>query len=558
MSTSTKERLKRLLEEKQRRLCAVSLADFIKGAWHVIEPETQLQWNFHLDVLCDDLEYISRALAGDTPPEFPIRDVYNVPPRYMKSIAISVMWPVWEWGPFAMPWSRWLFGSYDMGLATDHSVARRTIIESEWYQKRWGHVFTLSTDQNVKTQFANNRRGVMRATSVGGGKIGRGGHRVVLDDPHDPEKILSDEIRERDVRVFRQGFTTRLDDKRRGAIVIVMQRLHDGDISAVAESLGYRVVKFDNPCQEDTTITSRAGRVVHRKAGDILWPAREDAAQVEAMRRVLGPYGFAGQYLQRPTPAGGVIFQREWWKFYRVLPARYDAKAISIDCAFKGTEDSDFVASIVAVFVGARTYIVELHKERLTFNGTKSLITTQRARHQDASRIYVEDKANGPAIIDDLKEKIAGLVAVDPQGGKIARAWSASGDVEAGNVLLPEYLDEHGTVIAGREWVADFIDITAKFPKVPNDDDVDAFTQLVIARRLSFTAILDFMRDEARRADAERVAAGGEAMLEPAIDGVEPVEREQRSEHADAPTTVQDPLPQPTISVVDAIRVFGR
>jgi hypothetical protein len=342
--SASKEKLKRLLEEKQRRVCSVSLATFIKEAWHVIEPETELLWNYHLDCICDDLEYISRALIGETPPELPIRDVYNVPPRYMKSIAISIMWPVWEWGPFGVPWSRWLFGSYDMGLATDHSVARRTIIESEWYQRRWGHLFTLSTDQNVKTQFANNRRGVMRATSVGGGKIGRGGHRVVLDDPHDPEKILSDDTRERDVRVFRQGFTTRLDDKRRGAIVIVMQRLHEQDISATAESLGYRVVAFDNPCQEDTTITTRAGRVIERKAGEILWPAREDREQVESMRRVLGPFGFAGQYLQRPSPAGGVIFQREWWKFYRVRPAKFDAVAISIDETFDPIIDAQRAA----------------------------------------------------------------------------------------------------------------------------------------------------------------------------------------------------------------------
>jgi predicted phage terminase large subunit-like protein len=549
--SASKEKLKRLLEEKQRRVCSVSLATFIKEAWHVIEPETELLWNYHLDCICDDLEYISRALIGETPPELPIRDVYNVPPRYMKSIAISIMWPVWEWGPFGVPWSRWLFGSYDMGLATDHSVARRTIIESEWYQRRWGHLFTLSTDQNVKTQFANNRRGVMRATSVGGGKIGRGGHRVVLDDPHDPEKILSDDTRERDVRVFRQGFTTRLDDKRRGAIVIVMQRLHEQDISATAESLGYRVVAFDNPCQEDTTITTRAGRVIERKAGEILWPAREDREQVESMRRVLGPFGFAGQYLQRPSPAGGVIFQREWWKFYRVRPAKFDAVAISIDCAFKGTEDSDFVGTVVAGFNGAQTFILEIQKERLTFTGTKSLVETLRARHPGASRIYVEDKANGPAIIDDLKNKIAGLVPVEPQGGKIARAWSASGDVEAGNVLLPEYLDDTGTVLVGREWVAEFIDVTAKFPKVANDDDVDAFTQLIIARRGAFAAILDFMRAEAERVVAEQRDAGE---LPRARDVGE---REQHVEHAERPTGTHVEPTQPTISVNDAMKVFG-
>lgn len=491
--------LKRLLEEKKRRQ-AVSLAEFIRQAWPIIEPATELLWNWHIDVICDDLEVISDALDKKNPaPLEPIRETVNMPPRYMKSNIITVMWPVWEWGPRGLPWSRFLFGSYAEKLSTKHSVDRRTIIESRWYQERWGHVFRLSSDQNVKTEFTNNHRGLMLATSINGGKLGRGGHRVVIDDPHDPEKVLSDDIRATDVRRFKQGYSTRLDDKRRGAIVVVMQRLHENDLSAHTEGLGYRKLMLDNPCQEDTVIETRKGRRIERKVGELLWPEREGEQQIAQARKELGPYGFAGQYLQRPSPIGGVIFQRHHWKFYKELPATVDGKAQSIDCAFKGTDESDFVACMVGSFKGANTYIEELIVERLTFNGTKEMIRSQRAKHPDATHIYVEDKANGPAVIDDLKDSIPGLIAVNPEGGKLARAHKASGDVEAGNVWLPVYLDDQGNVIPGREWVFDFIDHAAKFPKIANDDDIDAFTQLIVARRNSAFAILDFMRQEAER-----------------------------------------------------------
>lgn len=535
-----KQRLARLLKEKRRRRAGVSLASFIRQAWPILEPETPLIWNWHIDALCEELEAISDGMDRKLPaPEDPIRDVINMPPRYLKSTIVTIMWPVWEWGPRGMPWTRWIFGSYSAGLSTKHSVDRRTIIESTWYQENWGHVFRLSTDQNVKTEFSNNYRGVMLATSIGGGQLGRGGHRVVIDDPHNTKNYLSDDQRETDVRIFKQGYSTRLDDKQRGAIVIVMQRLHEQDLSAHCLALGYRHLKLENPCAEDTTLVTRRGTRYDRKAGELLSPEREGLKDIATMRVTLGPFAFAGQYSQTPSPAGGVIFQRDWWEEYRELPANLDSVAISIDCAFKALEDSDFVCAMVGGWKGANCYLIERTMERLTFGGTKALIKQLHARYPKAAAIYVEDKANGPAVIDDLKDAIPGLIAVDPQGGKIARAHSVSGTVEAGNVYLPQYLDEFGNVIPGRDWVAEFIDKAAKFPKVANDDDIDAFTQLVIARRNRTTAILDLMRQE-----AEALARANGAVVEPAP--------------SSTVVSGSPPAPaKPAITVEDAKRLFG-
>jgi len=508
---AAREELARLLEEKARRAAEASLAEYVRQAWHVLEPVTELLWTPHLDYICDDLEVVSDAIDPTRPaPAEALRDVYNMPPRYMKSSIITVMWPTWEWGPRRLPWTRWLFGSFNASLATFHSICRRTLIESAWYQDRWGHVFTLASDQNVKTEFMNDQRGIMLSTGLHGSRLGRGGARIVIDDAHDPETVLSDDVREADIRRIKQSFLTRQDDRRRGCIIGVGQRLHESDAPAHLLALGYRLSKFENPCAETRTMVSRKGRRYDRVEGELLWPEREGPTEIAEQRRTLGPYGFSAQYGQSPAPVGGVIFQRDWWKFYRQLPGSKDGKAAALDCAFKATADSDYVGSAVGQFTGANTYVLEIGRERLTYPGTKELVRGIRGRHPDASHIYVEDAANGPAVIQDMKDQIAGLIAVPTAGGKIARAHAASGDVEAGNVYLPEYLDDQGVVIPGREWVAEFIDRMAKFPKIANDDDVDAFTHLIVARRNSVSAILEVLRQEAeklREVEAQKEAA---------------------------------------------------
>jgi Uncharacterized protein conserved in bacteria len=205
----------------RQELAERKLADFIRQAWHVIEPATPYLHNWHIDLICEYLEAVS---AGQI-----TRLIINIPPRYMKSIAVSVMWPVWEW--IRHPETRWIFASYSQSLSTKHSVDRRTIIQSDWYQSRWGDRFKLVEDHNLKTEFLNDKRGHMIATSVGGTSTGKGGNRLVVDDPLNPKEAASDVLRERANTWFDQTFYSRLDDKKTGAIVVIMQRLHEKDLT---------------------------------------------------------------------------------------------------------------------------------------------------------------------------------------------------------------------------------------------------------------------------------------------------------------------------------------
>ncbi len=402
------------------------------------------------------------------------RLLINIPPRYMKSIAVSVMWPTWEW--IRRPQTRWLFSSYSSSLSTDHSLARRMVIQSPWYQEHWGERYQLAGDQNLKTQFANTARGVMIATSVGGSATGKGGDRVVVDDPHNPEEAQSDLQREAGVRFFKQTLSTRLNDKRKGAIVVIMQRLHEEDVSAVCIEQGYTHLCLPAEAPTRQVITTPAGRVYEREPGGLLWPEREGPTEIAAAKVALGSYGYAGQYQQEPAPAEGGILKRAWWRYYRQAPSAFDEVILSWDMAFKdeeaarGGKPPDFVVGQVWGRVAADKYLLDQVRDRMDFTATCAALKAQVVKWPRARAKLVEDKANGPAVIAALRKTVPGLIPVEPQGSKTARAYAVSPDIEAGNVYLPE----------DAPWVGDFVEECAKFPNGANDDQVDAMTQALI------------------------------------------------------------------------------
>ena len=140
-----------------------------------------------------------------------------------------MLWPAWEW--IQHPERRWLFSSYAASLSIRDSVKCRTLIESPWYQSFWGDRFALSSDQNTKTRFDNDRSGYRIATSVGGAATGEGGDRIVCDDPHNVQEAESDSIRKTTTDWFDVVMSTRVNDPRTAAKVVVMQRCHQQDLS---------------------------------------------------------------------------------------------------------------------------------------------------------------------------------------------------------------------------------------------------------------------------------------------------------------------------------------
>src|SRR5580692_6538037 len=175
----------RLSDEIDCELATRRLGEFVRQAWHVIEPSTPFVPGWHIDAIVEHLEAVTRGEIRNL--------LINVPPRHMKSLLVSVFWPAWEW--IEHPERRWLYSSYAASLSIRDSVNCRRLIESPWYHARWGHVFRLTSDQNTKGRFDNNRSGYRLSTSVGGTVTGEGGDRIVCDDPHKVDEVHSDTVR---------------------------------------------------------------------------------------------------------------------------------------------------------------------------------------------------------------------------------------------------------------------------------------------------------------------------------------------------------------------------
>jgi predicted phage terminase large subunit-like protein len=452
-----------LLEQRnrtrqERQKYSESLSAYAASAWPLLEPVTPLVTGRYFDCLC---EYLTSVTTGQIR-----RLIINIMPRVGKSSLIAVLWPTWEWARDGAT-SRWMFASYADDLSIRDSVRRRQVIQSAWYQRYWGEAVRLSRDVNLKDEYVSTQSGAMFSTWIGGG-TGRGGKRLVIDDPHSPKKALSDSERETAVSYIRNVLISRLDNPATDSIVMVMQRLHENDAAGeFLSSGGWTHLDLQAEAEERTVITMPvSGEEWTREKDDLLEPERFPKEVLEGIRREMGTPAYSAQYQQRPAPKGGILFQSAWWQFYKTAPA-FDLLVLSVDCAFKDFKTSDYVALQVIGFTGPKVYVVDKRTEHLGYSATKAAIRSLRAQYPQIAHVLIEDAANGPAVIEELSREFPGIIAVRPEGGKTARAQAATADVEAGNVYLPE----------DAEWTLGWLTLFSKFPLVKHDDDVDSFSQ---------------------------------------------------------------------------------
>jgi predicted phage terminase large subunit-like protein len=450
--------------EKARR----HLADFARQAWEIVEPAVPLVWNWHIDAICDHLEAVRRGQISNL--------LINVPPGSMKSLLTCVFWPAWIWA--TEPSWRGIFATYVDVLAWRDSIRTRDIVKNDWFQRHFVRGdWALSHDQDTKTLFSNTRQGFRLATTVGGGGTGLRGDAVVIDDPLKVQDAFSEAKREEAKRYRRQVMSNRFVDMRRARRVMIMQRLHEDDPAGdVLREGGYVHLNVPAEYERESHCTTAIGYEDPRtEEGESFFKELFPPTVLADEKRTKGSAGYAGQYQQRPAPASGNIFHRDWWQktTLAVIKAmQFDEIVLSIDCAFKGKATSDRVAILVLGRKGADVYVLDLVVDQMGFGATKAAVRASVAKHPKARAKYVEDKANGSAIIDELKHEIPGLIAVEPDGGKEARAHAAAPYVEAGNCWVP----------VDAPWAQEFVEEHAAFPFGTYDDIVDAFTQG--ARRL--------------------------------------------------------------------------
>jgi predicted phage terminase large subunit-like protein len=478
---------------------------FVREAWPIIEPKEKLAWSWHYDYICEWLNFVS---SGDFKLEYPEKEgiIINVPPRTGKSIFITICWPVWTW--LKHPERRFLCASYSGKLAMDHHAKRRFLIHSEWFRSRFGDCFEILKDQ--ADDFRNDRTGYFIAASVGGSGTGFGGDICIGDDLLSAKEAHSKAMRETTNNWLDSTFSTRLNNRVTGCYVYISQRLADDDptgylISKYPDRYIHLVVERE-ALTDQTYSFPVSGQLYNRTKGDILQPTRCPPIVLEGLKKKSREW--AGQEQQQPAPEGGVIFQSDWWRFYELndpLPS-FDVVILSVDCAFKGHSDSDYVAIQKWGMIGPRFYLLERQTEHLKFVATMTAIRAM-AMH-DAScpycrglrptAIIVEDAANGPAVIDSMRRSSFGrwpdgtpiyipLIAIQPQGGKEARAYAASAEFEAGNVYGCQEMP-------GWPMYLHAMSHYAGEGSIPHDDDIDSTSQAVIWRSRRVMGLDEYFR----------------------------------------------------------------
>jgi predicted phage terminase large subunit-like protein len=465
-------------------LASRSLKEFVIQAWPILEPATPFVDGIHISAMCLHLQAVSKGEIANL--------IINVPPGHAKSLITAVFWPAWLW--IHHPEARMLYSSNRMELAIRDSLKCRRLIESPWYQENWGDRYQLREDQNTKERFENTRGGYRVVVAIGAGTGERGDY-VVVDDPHTVDGVESDTQRRSVIEWWNGSMATRVNDLATGHKVVIQQRLHELDLTGdLLRRGGYELLCLPAEFEPELRCTTPIGWTDPRtEAGELLWPQKISQRDLEGLKASLGSYRYAGQYQQRPAPAAGGIFQKPWFRFYQPpnvelgpvevclpdgtvariqavpLPAQFDVIIQSWDMAFKDSDTSDYVVGQVLGALKADRFLLDQRRARLDMPDTKEAVKEMKKKWPRTAAILVEDKANGPAVIQELGHDIPGLIEVTPEGGKTARAHAAAPQIESGNLYLP-----HPQFAP---WVEELIEEFAAFPNGRYDDQVDATTQ---------------------------------------------------------------------------------
>lgn len=496
-----------------------SLRSYIPLVWPVIEPGREFITGWAVDAICEHLQGVTDGHIR--------RLVINVPPGCMKSLTTDVLWPTWEWGPRNRPQTRYVCASYSEALTVRDNLRTRRIILSDVYQELWGDRFRLTSDQNAKVRFDNDKTGFKIATSVGGLGTGERGDRFIIDDPHNVKEAESEARRESSLMWFAEVVPTRVNDPERSAIIVIMQRVHDRDVSGMIlkQELGYewlclpmeyeerhrcftvlpregvpteRVASFrreGEPVPRWLTEEEWAAEVQERpldpprepvwreltpqdrrsEEGELLWPARFTRRHLDEdlrpqLRAWGGSYAEAGQLQQRPAPREGGMFQRADFQYLDSAPEQGVLWARGWDLASSKEKNSPWTAGCKIGLWKGRVVIADMRRRRASPGEVEDmLLSTARA---DGHGVMISIPQDPGQAGKSQKAALARLlhgwpVHFSPEtGSKEDRARAIAAQCGAGNVWL----------VRG-PWNDAFLAEACLFPNGEYKDQVDALSR---------------------------------------------------------------------------------
>jgi predicted phage terminase large subunit-like protein len=520
------ERMLRLERKRQDR--RGGLIHFVRYFWHIVEPNREFVDGWTLWAMCRHLEAVSRGEITKL--------LINVPPGSMKSLLVNVFWPAWEWSAFGRPDLRYVSFSYSSQLTERDNQRLIDIIKSQRFQDMYPK-FKMTSDGKIKP--SNSAKGWKFATSFSGVGTGERGDRVLVDDPHNIADGESDVIRTEIVRKFREAISNRLNDIDKSAIIVIMQRVHEDDVSGsiIDNELGYVHLCITAEYEEGRHCETEIGWSDPRsREGELFWPERFSEASLKALKREIGEYAWNGQYQQRPEIRGGGLIKRDWWQEWSPDDGQWpvcDHIIASLDPAFTSKESND--PSGFAIWGAFRQengdaglillYAFRAHLElhggrsekwvgetdddfRARCKPTWGLVETvhDACKRFHVKHLLIEAKGPGHSVAQEMRRLHAGsgysVELVDPKGlDKTARVIRVQPMFTEGQIYVP-ISRKTGTIIA---WAQKVIDEFAIFPKGKHDDLVDACTQALYWLRNHGFAIRHSEQFMSKR-DSERYA----------------------------------------------------
>lgn len=448
-------------------VCENDFSFFAKQFLKVLEPETVFEWNWHLDALCRYCEkvYYSESYNLDI----------NIPPRTLKSLIITVLFPCWIWTK--NPSFKIMSASSSFGLSNSFNIKRRDIIKSDEYQSLWP--IELKAHADRINYFENASNGFMRAVSAGGKVTGSGADLLISDDLLDAKEAFSTVVRKAVNQWYSTAYYNRVQNKKKAKRINVNQRLHKNDLSGHLRT-EHNFERLIIPMQMTEETETTVDFIDPRSVGEYLHPARYSQKEKDDDYKSLGVYGWSSQMQQNPVPEGGGIIKTEWLRYYNQHINSFNKKIITADLNFKEGVTTDFACFQVWALKDNKKYLIDIIRGRWGYKKTKEMFVEFCNKHKDATMKYIEDKANGPALISDLSSAIVGLTpwprkdSSYVKADKVQRLHLVSQEYEMGNVYLPENIE------LVEKFVEELISFTEQGSTTGNDDMVDTSTMALL------------------------------------------------------------------------------
>lgn len=424
----------------------------------------------HLQYICNDVELLlNDKLYTDVGNNVQIL-IISMPPQHGKSQCISETLPSWYLGH--NPAKKVIIASYNTEFAS--RFGRKNIQKISEYAS---DIFGIKLSREASDNFELTQGGSCICRGVMSGITGNPADLIIIDDPiKNREEADSETYREKMWDEYLNSLKTRLSAK--GKIILIQTRWHEDDLAGrIIKNEPDKVKVINFPCEAEEN------DILGRNIGDSLFPEiGKDNYWLDDFKRVYtgknGSRAWFALFQGRPTAAKGNLINTDWWKYYDSLPDMMRT-IMSVDASFKDGEHNDYTCIQVWGKRENNIYLIECVNEKLDFPNTVKKILEVKDRHKQCATILIEDKANGSAIIQTLKRQIAGIIAVNPYGGKVSRLNSVSAYIESGNVYLP----------STASWLSDFLDQCSSFPNGKHDDMVDAMSQ-ALARFAFYNADL--------------------------------------------------------------------